>query len=140
MGADTGRGTDSKPGGSDGGTDKILLLGGSSSTTESFRGACTAAGDWIGAGPEAKTLPSWANGGTSKTENTTALDLTQLLLTFRPKRFNSKTYQFLFLQLNLSHEKTKNEDISQINVLLGKLFYSNELMKVMLHTLSHDAS
>ncbi len=57
-GTDTGRGTDSKPGGSDTGTEEILLLGGSSSTTASLRGGCTAAGAWIGAGTGATALLS----------------------------------------------------------------------------------
>lgn len=67
-GTDTGRGTDSKPGGSDTGTEEILLLGGSSSTTASFRGGCTATGAWIGAGAGATTVLSGVSWGTSKTQ------------------------------------------------------------------------
>lgn len=67
VGTDTGRVTDSKPGGSDGVTDEMLLLGGSSSTTASLRGGCTATGAWIGAGTGATTLLSWFSWGTSET-------------------------------------------------------------------------
>lgn len=64
VGADTG--SASKPGGSDAGTDEMLLLGGSSSTTASLIGRCNATGGREGAGPGAKTLLSWVNVGTSK--------------------------------------------------------------------------
>ncbi|TNN68038.1 hypothetical protein EYF80_021683 [Liparis tanakae] len=57
AGGAAGRETDSKPGGSDGLTDDMTLLGGSSSAIASFRGGSTAAGAWIGGG--AKTLFSW---------------------------------------------------------------------------------
>lgn len=69
-GTDTGRGTDSKPGGSDGVTEGVLLLGGSSSTTVSFRGGGTATGTWIRAGTGAMMLPSCVSRGTSEPPTT----------------------------------------------------------------------
>lgn len=59
----TGREMDSKPGGSDGVTDEILLFEGNSSATTaaSLRGGSTATGAWMGAGTGAKTLLSWVN-------------------------------------------------------------------------------
>lgn len=63
---DTGRETDSKPGGSDGVTDEILVVGGSSSTTASVRGEWADTGGWIGDGTGATTQLSWVSLGTSK--------------------------------------------------------------------------
>lgn len=79
---DTGRETDSKPGGSDTGTEEILLLGGSSSTTASFRGGCTATGAWIGAGTGATTLLSGVSWGTSKTQQGKTASVTFVLPSF----------------------------------------------------------
>lgn len=104
MDADTGRGTDSKPGGSDEGTDMILLLGERSSTTDSFRGGCTAAGGWMGVGLGTKTLLSWVNGGTSKTEKVNKYskykEVSPLCYTFR--RSKSKIIKDYILPISIS--------------------------------------
>lgn len=121
VGTDTGRETDSKPGGSDGVTDEIMLLGGSSSTTASFRGECTATGAWMGAGTEANALLSWVNWGTSKTQIRWVTFNPAVLWLSNQSCITYYTYQFLYLQLKMSHGKTENKRISLKNVFLGRV-------------------
>lgn len=110
VGTDTGRVTDSKPGGSDGGADKILLLEGSSSTIVSFRGEGDATGTWIGVGRGTKRLLSWVNWGTSERheEKRGEWCISYASLMIKSKAaWSYKTYQFLYLQLKTSHERTE---------------------------------
>ena len=112
VGADTARGTDSKPGGSDRVTDKMLLLWESSSTTESFRGECTATGGWIGAG--AKTLLSWLNWGTSKTQKNKMRDsrcaslrgANQSFLRLKPTDFYIFNWSWAMRKLEIKNHHT----------------------------------
>lgn len=96
VGADTGRGTDSKPGGSDGVTEGVLLLGESSSTTVSFRGGWTATGTWTGAGTGAMMLPSCVSRGTSEPQRKRQDQYPDLVM------INLKLRQVLNLPISIS--------------------------------------
>lgn len=105
VGTDVRRGTDSKPGGSDGVKEEILLVGGSSSTTASFRGEWTATVAWIGAGTAAM-IPSWVSQATSNTQMERQGDV--LLFWALNCQFKAgSTYLFLCLQLKTSYGETE---------------------------------